>query len=179
MDYRELPTRTQPRIDAAAFVASSADVVGDVTLGPGVSVWYGCVLRGDVAPIRIGTNTNIQDLTVVHVDEDCPAVVGDRVGIGHRAIIHGCEIEDDSLIGMGAIILSGAVIGRGSLVAAGAVITEGMKVPPKSLVVGVPGKVVREVDGELRKRIDQTVEHYLVLGEGHRERRWTRSLSNP
>lgn len=172
MDRRELSTRVRPRIDPSAFVAPSADVVGDVTLGRETSVWYGCVLRGDIAPIRVGEQTNIQDLTVVHVDVDSPTVIGSRVGIGHRAIIHGCTIEDGCLIGMGAIILSGARIGEGSLVAAGAVVTEGAEVPPGSLVIGVPGRVVRQVDEPLRGRMARTVEDYRALKEGHREGRW-------
>lgn len=172
MDPNRLETRTRPEIHPTAFVAASADVVGDVTLGPEASVWYGCVLRGDIAPIRIGAGSNVQDLTVVHVDVDRPAVVGERVGIGHRAIIHGCTIEDGSLVGMGAILLSGAVIGRGSVVAAGAVVTEDTRVPPGSLVVGVPARVAREVDDELRARMERTVAHYRALKEGHREGRW-------
>ena len=172
MDLRELSTEERPRIDASAFVAPSADVVGDVVLGEESSVWYGCVLRGDIAPIRVGRGTNIQDLSVVHVDEGHPALIGDRVGIGHRAIIHGCGVGDDCLVGMGAVILTGAVIGRGSLVAAGAVVTEGMEVPPGSLVVGLPAKVVRTVDGDLRGRMRRTVEDYRVLKEGHRDARW-------
>lgn len=172
MDLRELSTDPSPRIDASAFVAPSADVVGDVVLAEEASVWYGCVLRGDVAPIRVGRGTNIQDLTVVHVDEGHPALIGDRVGIGHRAIVHGCEVRDDCLVGMGAVLLTGAVIGRGSLVAAGAVVTEGMEVPPDSLVVGLPAKVVRKVDDELRKRMRRTVRDYQALKEGHRDGRW-------
>ena len=109
---------------------------------------------------------------MVHVDPDRPTMIGDRVGIGHRAIIHGCEIQDDSLIGMGAIVLSHAVIGSGSVVAAGALVTEGTIVPPHSLVVGLPGKVVREVDEELRGRIAHTVADYKAIKEGHRDGRW-------
>ena len=172
MDPNELETLARPEVDPTAFVAPSADLVGDVWVGPEASVWYGCVLRGDIAPIRIGAWTNIQDLTVVHVDVDQPTLVGERVGIGHRAIIHGCTIEDDCLIGMGSIVLSGAVIGRGSLVAAGAVVTEGTRVPPGSLVVGVPGRVVRPVDERLRSRMERTVNHYRALKEGHRNGRW-------
>lgn len=167
-------TRTRPEVHPTAFVAASADLVGDVRIGPEASVWFGCVLRGDIAPILIGAGTNVQDLTVVHVDEDHPTEVGERVGIGHRAIVHGCTIEDECLIGMGAILLSGAVIGRGSLVAAGAVVTEGTEVPPESLVVGVPGRVVRRVDDRLRERMGRTVEDYRALKEAHREGRWGR-----
>lgn len=172
MNPDELETKVQPEIHPSAFVAPSADLVGDVRVGPEASIWYGCVLRGDIAPIEIGARTNIQDLTVVHVDQGCPARVGERVGIGHRAIIHGCTIEDDSLIGMGAILLSGVVVGRGSLIAAGAVVTEGTEVPPGSLVVGVPGRVVRQVDDRLRERMERTIAHYRALKEGHREGRW-------
>ncbi len=169
----EITTRREPRVPESAWVAPSADVVGDVELGEEVSVWYQCVLRGDIAPIRVGRETNIQDLTMVHVDVDQPCLIGDEVGIGHRAIIHACEIGDGALVGMGAIVLSGAVVGEGALVAAGAVVTEGMEVPPDSLVVGVPGKVIREVDDTLRERMRLTVDHYRELKEGHRAGRWT------
>lgn len=172
MNPAELDTRERPEVHPTAFVAASADLVGDVEVGAEASVWYGCVLRGDIAPIRIGARTNIQDLTVVHVDLDRPALIGESVGIGHRAIVHGCMVEDDCLIGMGSIVLTGARIGRGSLVAAGAVVTEGTEVPPGSLVVGVPGRVVREVDERLRERMRRTVADYRALKEGHRNRRW-------
>lgn len=172
MEIDQLETAETPAVPESAWVAPSANVVGDVTLGAGASVWYNCVLRGDIAPVRIGADTNVQDLTVVHVDRGTPSVVGPRVGIGHRALIHGCRIEEDCLVGMGATILSGATVGRGSVVAAGALITEGTEVPPGSLVVGTPGEVVREVDEELRERIRLTVEHYSALKEGHRAGRW-------
>lgn len=168
----DLETRSTPTVPESAYVAPSADVVGDVELGENASVWYQCVLRGDIAPIRVGARTNIQDLTMVHVDTGLPCVIGDRVGIGHRCVIHGCEIRDDALVGMGAIVLSEAVVGEGALVAAGAVVTEGMEVPPGSLVAGVPGRVIRQVDDGLRERIEQTVTHYEALKEGHREGRW-------
>lgn len=168
----DLTTAREPAVAESAWVASSADVVGDVQLGERTSVWYGCVLRGDIAPIRVGDDSNLQDLTVVHVDEDRPCLIGDRVGVGHRAVVHGCEIRDDALVGMGAVVLSGAVVGRGSFVAAGAVVTEGMEVPAGSLVVGVPGRIVREVDSSLKERMALTVEHYRALKEGHRSGRW-------
>lgn len=167
-----LHTAARPSIDPSAFVATSADVIGDVTIGAESSVWYGCVLRGDIAAIRVGARTNIQDLTLVHVDRDTPTVIGDSVGVGHRAIIHGCALDDGCLIGMGAIVLSHARVGRGSVIAAGALITEGMVVPPDSLVVGVPGRVVRPVDEDLRARIAMTVESYASLKERHRTGRW-------
>lgn len=168
----ELTTRARPVVPESAWVAPSATVVGDVELGEEASVWYGCVLRGDIAPIRIGAETNVQDLTVVHVDVDRPCLIGDRVGIGHRAIVHACTIGDGSLIGMGAVVLSHVEIGEGSLVAAGAVVTEGMEVPPDSLVVGVPGKVIREVDEALRERMKLTITHYRALKDEHRRGRW-------
>jgi carbonic anhydrase/acetyltransferase-like protein (isoleucine patch superfamily) len=168
----DYPTGPAPVIPSTAWVAPTAVVVGDVTLGEHASVWYACVLRGDMAPIRLGARTNVQDLTMVHVDVDRPCIIGDRVGIGHRAIIHGCDIEDDCLIGMGAIVLSNTVIGAGSVVAAGTVVREGMQIRPGSLVVGVPGRVVREVDDELRRRARLTVEHYRELKEAHRTGRW-------
>ena len=172
MEIEELETAETPAIPESAWVAPSADVVGDVELGEGASVWYSCVLRGDIAPIRIGADTNVQDLTMVHVDRGMPTVVGPGVGIGHRAVVHGCEIEENCLIGMGATILSGATIGRGSVVAANALVTEGTDVPPGSLVVGMPGEVVRSVGDELRERIRSTVDHYSALKEGHRGGRW-------
>ncbi|MFQ5890364.1 MAG: gamma carbonic anhydrase family protein [Gemmatimonadota bacterium] len=175
MKIEDLETRAEPRVAQSAWVAPSALLIGDVTLGERVSVWYGSVLRGDIAPIHVGAETNIQDLTIVHVDVGRPAIIGTGVGIGHRAIIHGCQIEDDCLIGMGSIVLSNAVIGRGSVVAAGALVREGMRVPPGSLVVGVPGRVLRQVDEELRARIRLTTEHYGVLREGHRAGRWRRA----
>lgn len=174
MDLEQLDTRVCPEVHPTAFVAPSADLVGDVEIGAEASVWYGCVLRGDIAPIRVGAGTNIQDLTVVHVDLGRPTLIGEQVGIGHRAIVHGCAIDDDCLIGMGAIVLSGAVIGRGSLIAAGAVVTEGTEVPAGSLVVGVPGRVVRQVDERLRSRMERTVSEYQALKEGHRSGRWRR-----
>ena len=167
-----LDTAARPTIDATAFVARSADVIGDVTVGPEASIWYGCVLRGDIAPIVIGARTNIQDLTVVHVDRDTPTRIGEDVGVGHRAIIHGCVVEDRCLIGMGAIVLSHARIGAGSVIAAGALVTEGVEVPPGSLVVGVPGRVVRPVDEKLAERAAMTVRSYRALRERHRDGRW-------
>jgi carbonic anhydrase/acetyltransferase-like protein (isoleucine patch superfamily) len=165
-------TAAVPSLGAGAWVAPSADVLGDVTIGPDASVWYQCVLRGDIARIVVGEGTNIQDLTMVHVDVDRPCRIGASVGVGHRAVLHGCDVEDGCLIGMGAVVLSHAVIGSGSVVAAGAVVPEGMRVPPGQLVVGIPARVVRPVDDGLRDRIRSTVEHYRALKELHREGRW-------
>jgi carbonic anhydrase/acetyltransferase-like protein (isoleucine patch superfamily) len=130
------------RLDPTAYVAPGAVVTGVVTLAPKSSVWFNAVVRGDSAPISLGEASNLQDLCVVHVDEGMPAVIGARVTVGHRAVVHGCVIEDECLIGMGSILLSGARIGAGSLIGAGALVREKQVVPPDSLVLGMPGKVV-------------------------------------
>ena len=161
-------------IHPTAFVAPTASVMGDVTLGAESSVWYGAVLRGDMAPIVIGERTNLQDGTIVHVDEGEPCTIGSRVGVGHRVILHGCTVEDDCLIGMGSILLNGVRIGSGSVVAAGAVIPEGMQIPPRSLVMGVPGRIVRPVDAALTERIAGTWSHYVEQARAHRDGRYPR-----
>lgn len=160
-----------------AWIAPGAVVTGDVELEADVSVWFGCVLRGDIASIRVGQRTNIQDLSVVHVDTDQPCDIGSDVGVGHRAIIHGCTIGNGCLIGMGAIVLSHAVIGEDSVIGAGAVVREGTVIPPRSLVVGVPGRIIRQVDDELLARARRTIEHYLVLKDAHRKGRWRQNTS--
>jgi carbonic anhydrase/acetyltransferase-like protein (isoleucine patch superfamily) len=142
--------------------------MGDVTLGARSSVWYQAVLRGDMAPIVVGEATNLQDATIVHVDEGKPCVIGARVGVGHRVILHACTVEDECLIGMGSILLNDVHIGTGSVVAAGAVVREGMRVPPGSLVMGVPARVVRHVDDGLRARIRGPWEHYVEQAARHR-----------
>jgi len=157
-----------PNIHKTAWVAPTAVVMGDVTLGPESSVWYTTVMRGDMAPITIGAQTNIQDGTIVHVDAGFPCVIGERCGVGHRAILHGCTVEDECLIGMGSVLLNGVHIGTGSVVAAGAVVPEGMHVPPHSLVMGVPGRIVRPVTPELRERITGTWQHYVSQARDHR-----------
>lgn len=153
-----------PTLGASVWIAPSAAVIGDVLLGDGASVWYGAAIRGDVNYIRIGNKTNVQDLAVVHVSRGThPCVLGDRVTIGHSAIVHGCTVEDDCLIGMGAIVLDGAVIGQGSIVGANALVTRDTIIPPKSLVLGSPAKVVRAVtDEELESNI-ANAEHYVRL----------------
>ena len=134
-----------PRVAAAARVAENAVLAGDVTVEAGASIWYGAVLRGDEAPIRVGEGSNIQDNAVLHCDEGFPLTVGSRVTVGHGAILHGCTVEDGCLIGMGAVLLNGCRIGAGSLIGAGALVPEGKIIPPRSLVLGVPGRVVRSV----------------------------------
>lgn len=155
-------------IDTTAYIARGAVVVGDVSMGREASIWYNTVVRGDTAPIRIGKQTNVQDLSMIHVDEGVPCTVGDRVSVGHRVILHGCTIEDDCLIGMGAILLNGVRLGTGSVVGAGAVIPEGRTVPPGSLVLGIPGRVMRPVDETLSKEIDAAWQHYVSAAASHR-----------
>lgn len=155
-------------IHPTAFIAPGAVVLGDVTLGARASVWYGAVLRGDMAAISIGDATNLQDGVIVHVDEGKPARIGARVGVGHRAILHACTVEDDCLIGMGSVLLNDVHIGAGSVVAAGAVVPEGTRIKPGSLVVGVPARVTRPVDDTLRERIAHTWQHYVAEAERHR-----------
>jgi len=155
-------------IDPTSFIAPGAHLIGDVTLGAKSSVWYNSVLRADSAPIYIGSESNIQDLTVIHVDEGVPCRVGNRVGVGHRAILHGCTVEDESLVGMGAILLNHVRIGTGSFVAAGAVVKEGTDVPPGSLVAGVPARIIRPVDDHLAGRIRATWEHYVIAAARHK-----------
>ena len=168
-----VPTgETVIHIHPTAFIAPGALVMGDVTLGAQASVWYGCILRGDMDRIVVGEQTNLQDGSIVHVDDGRPALIGARVGVGHRAVIHGCTIEDDCLIGMGSVLLNGVVIGAGSVVAAGAVVPEGLTVPPGSLVMGVPGRVTRPVDDALRDRIRGTWQHYVEQAERHRAGRY-------
>lgn len=155
-----------PSVDDGAFVADDVTLAGDVSLASGVSVWFGCVLRSEQSHIRIGRDSNVQDLTVIHTDVDQPTILGDRVTVGHRALLHGCVVEDDVLIGMGAIVLNGAHIGAGALIAAGTVVREGMEVPPMSLVVGVPGKVLDRPVPEVPRR---NVASYLELAAMYRQ----------
>ncbi|GAA1528200.1 gamma carbonic anhydrase family protein [Streptomyces albidochromogenes] len=159
----------EPHVDPSAFAAPTSVVIGDVTLGPGASVWYHTVLRADCGPIVLGTDSNIQDNCTVHVDPGFPVTVGDRVSVGHNAVLHGCTVEDDVLVGMGATVLNGAHIGAGSLIAAQALVPQGMRVPPGSLVAGVPAKVKRELTDEEREGIKLNAAMYLELAEGHRE----------
>jgi carbonic anhydrase/acetyltransferase-like protein (isoleucine patch superfamily) len=161
-----------PTIHPTAFVHAGAFVLGDVTLGARVSVWPTAVLRGDTAPITVGEDCSVQDGTIVHVDFGVPCTIGARVGIGHRAVIHGATVESDCLIGMGAILLNRVVVRSGSIIGAGAVCPEGMEVPRNSLVLGVPGRVVRQTTDAERQRIAKTIEAYLLLQEEHRAGRY-------
>ncbi len=161
MHPKDKPAPRTFKIHPTAFIAETATVVGDVTIARDSSVWFSAVLRGDAAPITLGEGTNIQDNATVHVDEGFPSHIGKRVTVGHGAIIHGATVEDDVLIGMGAIILNGARIGSHSIIAAGSVVPEGKEIPPRSLVMGVPGKIVRHVNDDEVARIEEGSKHYV------------------
>ncbi|RLA75590.1 MAG: gamma carbonic anhydrase family protein [Epsilonproteobacteria bacterium] len=158
-----------PVSGANTWVASSADVIGDVTCGEDCSIWFGCVVRGDVHYIKIGNRTNIQDLSMIHVthykkadkSDGNPTIIGDDVTVGHRVMLHGCTIEDACLIGMSATILDGAVIGKESIVGAGALVTKNKVFPPRSLIVGSPAKVVRELNDEEVRELYASAKRYV------------------
>jgi gamma-carbonic anhydrase len=160
----------QPRIAASAYVDPSAQVIGDVEIGERSSIWPQAVLRGDANAIRIGEESNIQDNSVLHGDTGEYAVsIGNRVTVGHSTVIHGCAVEDDCLIGIGAILLNGARIGRGSVVAAGSVVPEDAVIPPGSFVLGVPAKVRRPVSGEEKERFRANCAHYVEALAAYKE----------
>jgi carbonic anhydrase/acetyltransferase-like protein (isoleucine patch superfamily) len=151
---------TEPQLASGAWAAPSADLIGDVRLGARASVWFGAVLRGDNTPLILGEETNFQDGSVGHSDADYPLTIGARVTVGHQAILHGCRIADDCLIGMGARILNGAVIEPECIVGAGALVTEGKRFERGSLIVGAPARAVRQVTDEERKLLRESAAHY-------------------
>jgi carbonic anhydrase/acetyltransferase-like protein (isoleucine patch superfamily) len=159
----------KPQIHKDAFVAETASVIGDVKIGEGSSVWYGAVIRGDIEDIVVGKYSNIQDNASVHTETDIPTRIGDYTVVGHNAIIHGCTLGDNTLVGMGAIILNNAVIGDNCIIGAGTVVTEGKKIPDNSMVIGIPGKVVREVTEEEKKAIRDNAVRYNSLYKKHIE----------
>jgi carbonic anhydrase/acetyltransferase-like protein (isoleucine patch superfamily) len=158
-----------PTVDESAFVAENATLIGRVTLGPGAGVFYGAVLRGDTDSITIGENSNVQDNVSMHTDSGIQLRVGKGVSIGHNAVVHGCVIEDNCLIGMGAIIMNRAVIGTGSLVAAGAVVLEDTVIPPGSLVAGVPAKVRRSLGEDEIEKVRENARRYIETSARHRD----------
>lgn len=158
-----------PSVHERAWVAPGAVLSGAVTIGDESGVWYTCVLRADIEPITIGARSNVQDGTVVHTDPGFPVTIGDGVTIGHRAVVHGCTLENDVLVGMGAVLMNGVTVGAGSLIAAGAVLTQGTRVPPGSLVAGVPGKVRREISDDERNMIDVAAAAYVHYAGLHAE----------
>lgn len=159
----------RPQAAGSAFIAPGARVIGNVTLGEHSSVWYNAVLRGDTNSIRVGEGSNVQDNSVLHVDPPYPLQIGSNVTVGHSCILHGCTIEDDSLIGMGSTILNGAVIGANSLVGAGSLVTEGKVFPPGSVIMGRPAKLIREVGPKEIEMIQRAAEHYRRNARDHAE----------
>lgn len=157
-----------PQVADDAFIAHSAVLIGDVEIGPGSGVFYGTVVRGDRSPLRLGAGSNLQDGCTVHSDPEHPCTIGDRVSVGHAAVLHGCTVEDEVLIGMSATVLNGAVVGTGSMVAAGAVVLEGTVIPPGSLVAGVPAKVRRELTDQERDGVRRNASEYVELSRRHR-----------
>ena len=160
-----------PTLGLGAFVHDAAEVIGRVTLGERSSVWPRAVIRGDTEEIAVGESSNVQDGAVLHADPGFPCVLGARVSVGHLACVHGCTVEDEALIGIGAVVLNGARIGAGSIVGAGAVVPEGMEVPPGSLVLGVPGRVARPTTDAQREGARRTAAHYVELIRVHRDDR--------
>ena len=156
-----------PRIAASAFIAESADVIGDVEIGEDTSIWFQTVLRGDIEPIRVGAHSNIQDGSVLHTMVGMPTIVGDWVTVGHRVVLHGCTVENHCLIGMGAVLLNDVMVGEGSIVAAGALVLENTVIPPHSLYVGVPAKFQRQLTDSDRHFIDMHATHYLQYKENY------------
>jgi carbonic anhydrase/acetyltransferase-like protein (isoleucine patch superfamily) len=156
--------RKPPKLGENVFIAKTATVIGDVTLGAHASVWYGAVLRGDINRIAVGHHSNVQDNAVLHLADDYPCLVGNWVTIGHSAIVHACTVEDEVLVGMGAVILDGAVIGKQSLIGAKALVTQGANIPPGSLVLGSPAKVVRQLSPKERAGLKWWAEKYVDNG---------------
>lgn len=166
----EIFSGIQPKIHSTAWVHPSAVVIGNVTLGPHVSVWPGCVLRGDIEPIEVGEGSNLQDLSICHTSEGFPTKIGKGVVVGHRATIHGAVVGDDAMVGMGANLLDGSELGAGAILGAGALLGEGKKVPPGQLAVGIPARVVRPVKPEERKRIEEGAREYVERMGAYRKR---------
>lgn len=152
-----------PNVHTSSFIASSADIIGNVFIGEYSSIWFGAVLRGDIDSLHIGNYTNIQDNSTVHNDEGFPVVIGDHATIGHNSIIHGCKISNNTLIGMGSTILNGAEIGEYTIIGAGSLVTKGKKIPSGVLCMGVPAKVIRKLTLEEKESIKKSAEHYAEL----------------
>ncbi|MFP8780642.1 gamma carbonic anhydrase family protein [Hydrogenophaga sp. RWCD_12] len=159
----------KPDIAESAWVADSAQVMGDVTLGDGASVWFGAIARGDSDRIVVGAGSNIQDGSVLHADEGMPLVVGERVTVGHLVMLHGCTIGDESLIGIGAVVLNGVKIGRNCLVGAGSLVTEGKEFPDGSMIMGSPARVVRQLTPEQIEGLRKSALHYRDNAERFRQ----------
>lgn len=159
--------KKKPAIHEKAYVAPSADIIGDVTVDEGSSVWFGAVIRSDMERIVIGKNTSIQDNCTLHADEGLPTIIGDHVTVGHNAVVHGCTVGDNTVIGMHSTVLNGAVIGKNCLIGAGAVVKENSVIPDNSLVVGVPAKVIRTLDEENAAKQKANAEEYARLAKDY------------
>jgi carbonic anhydrase/acetyltransferase-like protein (isoleucine patch superfamily) len=157
----------EPRIAASAYIAESADIIGDVEIGENASIWFQTVVRGDIELIRVGANSNVQDGCVVHTVEGAPALIADWVTVGHRAVLHGCSIGSHCLIGMGAVVLSFARVGEGSIIAAGALVREEADIPPHTLYAGVPARFIRQLTEADRAFIDAHASHYMQYKENY------------
>jgi len=158
---------TAPKLAQGAWVADSAEVIGQVELAENASVWYGCVVRGDTEQIRIGRNTNIQDLSVLHADPGAPLTIGDNVTVGHQVMLHGCTIGEGTLVGIQAVVLNNAKIGKNCIVGAGSVVTEGKEFPDNSLIVGSPAKAIRTLDAEAVAKFQRIPPHYVQNARRH------------
>ncbi len=156
-----------PEIGKNVFIAPTAVVLGDVKIGDNASIWYGVVVRGDMAPITIGRDTNIQDNCTIHTDTGFPAEIGDRVSVGHNAVVHGCTVEDDALVAIGSVVLNGARVGAGSVVASGSVVREGSQIAPRSLMAGVPAKFKKELSKKDAETYSKPMRNYLELAKAH------------
>ena len=154
-----------PNVHKDSFIASSADIIGNVRIGEHSNIWFGAVLRGDTDCISIGAYTNIQDNSTVHIDENFPVNIGDYVTVGHNSILHGCKISNNTLIGMGSTVLNGAEIGEYTIIGAGSLVTQGKKIPAGVLCMGVPAKVIRELTIEEKESIKESAKHYVELSE--------------
>ena len=168
---------TIPRIHSCAFLARSAEIIGDVQIGEDASIWYQVVIRADIQRVVIGKGTNVQDGTIIHLSSSTGVHVGDYVTIGHRAIVHAATIDDEVLIGMGAIVMDDTEVGKHSIIGAGALVTKGQKIPPGSLVMGSPARVVRALSKEEQLGIRRTAEKYIHVARFHRERAESASIT--
>ena len=157
-----------PKIHSSAWVAPSADLIGNIEIGENSSVWFGCVIRSDVNEVRIGKNSNIQDLSCIHTDTNTKTIIGDNVTVGHKVMLHGCKIEDNCLIGMSATILDDAVIGEGSIVGANSLVTSGKVFPPRSMIMGSPAKVVKQLTQEDVDKLIAHAAHYVEYKNNYR-----------
>ncbi|WP_026475755.1 gamma carbonic anhydrase family protein [Alkaliphilus transvaalensis] len=159
----------KPVVDESCFIAETADLIGEISIGANSSIWYKAVLRGDVNSITIGENTNIQDNTVIHVSDVDPTIIGNNVTVGHSCIIHGTKIGNNALIGMGAIVLDGAEIGENTIIGAGSLVPQGKKIPSGVLALGSPAKVIRDLTDEEIEKLKISAEHYVEMGRDHKE----------